>query len=332
MGRGTRAGVIVGAVAFALSACAPAVKTARLDDVAPPSPREIEAAERLASPACSANLGFLFPGAAQFCYRKPAEGAALSALAAAEIATAVTAGAVQTTDDSALESPGVQLTLVSLQNLWVIGYGDAILDQDRARQLPYTPQDTLGELAWAPFNWRVMKKPAVWGGLALTLAAGVGVSLLIDDDLDADPGGDVNLFGRPTSPVLGYAAGGAALAGTFAHVAVGEEILFRGVVQSRLARSYGETTGWVAGSLLFGAAHAPNALVLDGADRTRYLAVGLPFITVIGSYLGKLYQWDDYSLTGPVALHFWYDFLLSATFFALDPEDSLVSARIAVPF
>lgn len=330
-----RAGAIAGVLAVAgvaASACAPTVKTARLDDVAPASPREKDAAARLANPACSANLGLLFPGAAQFCYRKPVEGATLSALAAAEVAAAVTAGVVQTTDDSALESPGVQLSLVALQNLYVIGFSDAILDQDRARRLPYTPQDTLQELAWAPFNWRVMKKPAVWGGLALTLAAGIGASFLVAEDADVDPGGDVNLFGRPTHPALGYPIGGAALAGTFAHVAVGEELLFRGVVQSRLTRSYGETTGWLAGSLIFGAAHAPNAFVLEGADRTRYLAIGLPFITVVGSYLGKLYQWDDYSLTGPVALHFWYDFLLSATFFALNPDDSLVSARIAIPF
>jgi hypothetical protein len=57
-----------------------------------------------------------------------------------------------------------------------------------------------------------------------------------------------------------------------------------------------------------------------------------PRIPAAGGYLGLVYRWHDYSLAPPVALHFWYDFLLSAIGFALDPQDSILSARVSVPF
>jgi hypothetical protein len=31
-------------------------------------------------------------------------------------------------------------------------------------------------------------------------------------------------------------------------------------------------------------------------------------------------------------VHFWYDLLLSATFFAVDPQSSPLSAKVTVPF
>jgi hypothetical protein len=43
----------------------------------------------------------------------------------------------------------------------------------------------------------------------------------------------------------------------------------------------------------------------------------VPFITVLGGYLGMSYRWHDYALAAPVAIQFG-DFLLSATFFAMD--------------
>ena len=120
--------------------------------------------------------------------------------------------------------------------------------------------------------------------------------------------------------------------GLFEHVAIAEEALFRGLAQSSFARSGGETRGWVIASLLFGAAHSFNAFTLEGSERTDYLKYAVPYITVVGSYLGLSYRWNDYSLAPPVAIHFWYDFLLTATFFAMDPQRSPISARVTIPF
>ncbi len=90
-------------------------------------------------------------------------------------------------------------------------------------------------------------------------------------------------------------------------------MLFRGALQSGLARGWGPWPGWAVGSLIFGAAHIPNAWAFDeGRDRARYLAISVPFITVLGSYIGLTYHYNDYSLAVPTALHFWYDLALFA--------------------
>jgi len=185
---------------------------------------------------------------------------------------------------------------------------------------------------WAPFNWNVLKKTDVWAGTLGMLVLGVGVSLLVDEDAAGNWGDDANVFGRDMDPELGYPLAALSFGGLFEHVAIAEETIFRGLLQSEFARRSGETRGWVIGSLVFGAAHALNVLALDAEDRREYLLYGLPFITSVGSYMGLSYRWNDYSLAPPVAIHFWYDFLLSATFFAMDPQRSPISAKVAIPF
>ena len=99
-----------------------------------------------------------------------------------------------------------------------------------------------------------------------------------------------------------------------------------------MARETDETSGWLGASLVFGVAHAPHSLALPAHQRERYLLIGVPAITMLGSFLGLSYRRHDYSLAPPVAIHFWYDLLLSATFFALDPGDNPLSAGITLPF
>jgi membrane protease YdiL (CAAX protease family) len=112
---------------------------------------------------------------------------------------------------------------------------------------------------------------------------------------------------------------GAAL---FEHVAIAEETAFRGVLQSTWTRSYGETRGWVYGSLAFGLVHSTNIFFMQSNQRATYLLAGVPFITLLGSYLGLVYRQSGYSLEQPVAIHFWYDFLIEAVSFVGDPRNS----------
>ncbi|MEO0811800.1 MAG: CPBP family glutamic-type intramembrane protease, partial [Myxococcota bacterium] len=78
-----------------------------------------------------------------------------------------------------------------------------------------------------------------------------------------------------------------------------------------MARKYGQLGGFLGGTLIFGAAHLPNAFLLDTAsDRRDYLRFGLPVVTAVGAYFGASYIWNDYSLAPPVALHFWYDLVI----------------------
>ncbi len=313
--------------------CGPALPRARTSEIEPTLEREQEALERVENGRSCAELGLLFPGVSQFCLGKPGEGAALSGLAAAEIGTIVAVGVIRDDGLDGLDHPAAGVPALGLQNLWLYSYADAVFERQRAYQLRFVPMDTLGELAIAPFHPKVLGQLDVWLGILASVPAGVGASLLIDGSVETEnAGGDPNLFGRTFDSSVGYPLAGAVGVGLFSHVAIGEESVFRGLIQSQMARETSEVSGWIAASLAFGAAHAPNVLVVPSDDRARYLLAGVPFLTIVGGYFGLSYRWHDYSLAAPVALHFWYDVLLSAVFFTLDPQNSPISARVAVPF
>lgn len=93
-----------------------------------------------------------------------------------------------------------------------------------------------------------------------------------------------------------FPAGSAAQFGLVALLAgVGEELLFRGVIQAKVAEWTTPATGLVVASLLFGAAHALSRL---------YFVLA----TVIGFYLGwfALYFGE---LVTPIVAHSLYDFV-----------------------
>ena len=323
-----RALLAVVVVAGPAAGCMRPVATARTSPLDPPTPRELEAEIDQRHRSCDPRWGLLFPGLGQLCLGQAESGLTLSSLAAAEIATAVYVASQ--TDNS--EHPGIVVPLVGVQDLWVYGLSDVGIRGALARRDLYAPQDTLGDLIAAPFNGEVMARPAVWGGLAGALAVGITATLLLESNIDTSGvGDDANLFGEDMRPEVGYPIAAGTGTVLFSHVAIAEEALFRGYLQSMFARSAGETQGWLAATALFGLAHVPNAWAVEGDERRDYLLYGIPIITAAGGYLGWLYRSSGYSLASPVAVHFWYDLLLSATFFALEPDNSMFSAKVSLP-
>lgn len=311
------------------TACSRPVKTARVSSIEPPAPEELDAEVAMRDRSCDPRLGFLFPGLGQLCLGKKGEGAALASLGVAEVGTAI-AVAVETEDGS---HPGVALPVGAVQDLYAYGISDAAITVALARRQKYAPRDSMADLVAAPFNVQVLKRPAVWLGILGTLAVGLTATLALADDVDTEKvGDDPNLFGEVVDRRWGYPAAGATGVVFFSHVAVGEEALFRGYIQSSVSRSSGENTGWVAASLLFGAAHIPNMYALPEEDRSEYLLYGLPIITAAGFYLGWVYRDSGYSQAPSTAVHFWYDFLLSAVVFALEPQNSILGTSVEMNF
>ncbi|MBK7584942.1 MAG: CPBP family intramembrane metalloprotease [Myxococcales bacterium] len=318
---------------LALTACGPPMRPARTHHDQAPSEREESASQSVEDADCGSAMSLVFPGVAQLCQGRTAEGATLVTLGAAELGTGVAVGLSRKRGFDGFSHPAAAVPLVAFQNVYAYAYADALFQEQLARRLLYVPEDTPGELLLAPFNKNVVGHIDVWLGTLVTLALGVTFSAIVDEQLTTDHlGEDTNLFGRRFPPQTGYPLVGGIGAGLFSHVAIGEESLFRGVLLSQMARESGPTAGLVGSSVVFGAAHAPNALALPHEQQLPYLLFGVPFIGVLGSYLGVSYQAHDYSLAAPVAIHFWYDFLLSATFFALDPQHSPLAASVAVPF
>jgi membrane protease YdiL (CAAX protease family) len=249
-------------------------------------------------------------------------------LGAAELGTGLAAAF-----DQGLTSPAAGVPLLAFGDLLTASAIDAVLELQRAARYRYVPQESLTELARAPFSPEVLEKPGVWAGIAGTLAAGILVSRIVDGPVDTSNFGKRPvLFGHEFNSAVGYPLAGAIGVGLFEHVAIAEESVFRGFLQSGWARTSGEDRAWVYGSLTFGLVHASNILFMDPSQRLSYLAVGVPFITVLGSYLGLAYRWSGYSLAPSVAIHFWYDFLIEAYGFLADPKHSPLAVTWGMPF
>jgi hypothetical protein len=89
--------------------------------------------------------------------------------------------------------------------------------------------------------------------------------------------------------------------------------------QSEFDERFGTWGGLAAASGLFGAVHALNFIGPDQDAKQALIAV--PVISVLGAGLGLAYIRTGYRLETSVAMHFWYDFLLSTVAFALDPQN-----------
>jgi membrane protease YdiL (CAAX protease family) len=294
----------------------------------PPSERETEAAARFADRSCRPPLAAFYPGLGHLSCGKPSEGKALVAAGTLELAGALAGGIARGADSAA-----AQLPLLAFSDLLVASTFDLILDSQRGERLVYTPSEELPDLLGAPFDPRVLRDPLVWGGIAGSLAAGLLVSRIVDGPINTDGlGREPVIFGARMHDAVGYPLAGALGTALFVQVAVAEEMAFRGVLQSGWARSSGETAGWAYASAAFGLVHAGNLPFIERGNRLKYLYAGVPFITLLGSYLGLAYRYGGYRLSRPVAVHFWYDFLLEAIGFAGDPKHSPLSAGIGTRF
>ncbi|MGZ6144300.1 MAG: CPBP family intramembrane glutamic endopeptidase [Myxococcales bacterium] len=294
----------------------------------PVGERETESRERVTRDDCNRRVAVLWPGFIQICRDRTGEGALLAGLGLAELTTGLVAGV-----ESGFGTAAAGVPLLAFGDLLTASVMDAVLEWQRAARYRFVPQESLTELARAPFSPEVLSRPAVWAGIAGTLAAGILVSRVLDGPVDTQNFGKRPvLFGRELNSAVGYPLAGAIGVGLFEHVAIAEETAFRGLLQSGWARSSGETRGWIYGSLAFGVVHASNILFMDPSQRLTYLAVGVPFITLLGSYLGLAYRWSDYSLAPSVAIHFWYDFLIESYGFFADPKHSPLALSWGMPF
>lgn len=287
------------------------------------------------SPKRAAGFSILCPGCGHFYLRQNGTGAAYllstAALVGSGLALVSRSDDVTTlggATDTAAAPIGLQLVMAG-QNLWFYSIFDAYRDArvmrgDAGYEHPIT-RETLGTLASAPFRPKVLKSPWVWAGVPAALAAGILVSYAVAPDefsgedrpsiFEVDR---VNFLGKSYAPGAGFALGELYFGGLFVPVGVGEEALFRGVIQAELTERFGPWYGLAIASTIFGAVHTFN-FTQPGADVSD-AAVAVPFITIVGSSLGLAYMNTGYHLETSVAMHFWYDFLLSTAAFAADPE------------
>ena len=280
-------------------------------------------------PRTAAGLSLLCPGCGQIYLRETGEGVALLGTSAALIGSGIfllrDAGSVSLDGASTTRSAPIGLWLATVgQNAWFYSIFDAyrdarVLRGDAGYKFAIT-RERLPDLVSAPFRPSVLKSPWVWAGVPIALAAGLGVSAIASSgDLTGNPSifdvSRVNFLGHNFSRGGGFALGEAYYGGLFGTVGVGEESLFRGLIQTELEERFGTAGGIAMASAIFGAVH----LVNFGQDPKQAL-YAVPTIAVLGSSLGLAYVHTGHKLETSVAMHFWYDFLLSTVVFAADPN------------
>lgn len=219
--------------------------------------------------------------------------------------------------------PFLAPAFITIQNTWNYGiyaaYRDVRLFNRDAGYSYKMPTDSLADLSYAPFNFRILKKPEVWGGFLGALAIAVTTSYFAyPKEAHIRP----HLSSRTAAlPLLALPIG------------IGEETFFRGYLQSQLSEWLTPWGGIALSSLAFGASHIPNAQFLEPQDQWRYYAFTLPMITAFGGYFGWLTH-KNHSLKESVALHTWYDFVFFAAT-ALVSQAATVGRSgfaVAIPF
>jgi membrane protease YdiL (CAAX protease family) len=214
-------------------------------------------------------------------------------------------------------------SLATASNTWLYGiyaaYRDVRIYNGQPGYSYQMPTDSFADLAYAPFNYKVLKKPEVWGGLLGSLALAVGIGYLaFHDEIFPQSSHSLN---RGFTPLVALPVG------------IGEESFFRGFLQSQLAESLTPWGGIAVSSLLFGASHIGNGMALEPGMQKGYYKFVLPFLTLAGVYEGWL-TYKNGSLKSSVALHTWYDFVLF-TLGSLAPQAVLkgrAEFAIALPF
>lgn len=156
-------------------------------------------------------------------------------------------------------------------------------------------QSNIFNLASAPFQTKYLKDPEIF----LPIAIAAGVSILTDSkERPLFDTKTINLFGKDFSSFEGSSLKILSDFVRFSLVALAEEMLFRGMVQTSLSEAVNPNFGLIATSILFGLAHLPST---DLIYSLRAMAAGF--------YLGWQYQKYNNDLGRVIALHFHIDFM-----------------------
>ena len=262
----------------------------------------------------TAVLWSLLPGAGHVYLGDTGTGLGYAALTGAFLAGAYE---VERRNDALGRDDEVNVPLLLADKVWeysIFTTARSALARDgidlRAERFDDTPT---AQLLAAPFGRQALR-PEVAGAALFGIAVGAAAAHHRDGGRLVDVE-RARMLGATYDRDDATALYGASAFGISLGAAAAEEGLFRGLLQPVLQRRYGMANGRWATAGFFGAAHLVG---LDGGLNVG----GALFATGAGAYLGWLYDHDGARLAGPIAAHFWYDFALLATCWALEPDDT----------
>lgn len=200
---------------------------------------------------------------------------------------------------------------------------------DRGYASPLTRR-SVPDLVTAPFSAEHVQDWRVWAVVGAAFLQGLVLHWILEPATLQPTGPTVfqareaELLGLRMSPAAGFAIDMAAAPVLAIQPALGEEALFRGIVQNEAERRLGQTPGMLATAGLVGILH-----LRDEPLNTQARRILSPTIAEI--MLGWLYQTSGYDLAKPVAARFYYD-ALDFAFGAIRPfagDTSVIGVRYA---
>lgn len=165
---------------------------------------------------------------------------------------------------------------------------------------------SIASLTLAPFKPKYLKRAAVWVPILIATAS---TYLASGSDRDLGRVNSFQMLGGTYSNGAGLAANTGVDAGLYLFTAAGEEMLFRGTIQTELTERTNRGVALAASSLLFSAYHLPNNSVVNA------LAT-LP----LGFYFGYRFRRNGYDLGETICTHFWINLLSNVAGFIGDPR------------
>jgi hypothetical protein len=169
------------------------------------------------------------------------------------------------------------------------------------------PRESLGDLAKAPFSFDYLSRPTTFIPLMLEAAALYheknskdAYAIYRANDVSER---DLHVFNLTANEMT----------------AVGEEAFFRGFLNNEFSSRYGDGTGLVTSSVIFGLAHTGQGQTANALQATA-----------AGFYFGWLHQKNGYATGEGAALHYWFNVLAGAA--AIHNGGSAELLHIQLPF
>jgi hypothetical protein len=169
------------------------------------------------------------------------------------------------------------------------------------------PRESLGDLARAPFSFNYLSRPTTF----IPLAVEAALLYHYRDSKDAYGIYRANDVSERDLHVFNLTAN--------EMTAVGEEAFFRGFLNNEFSSRYGDGTGLVTSSVIFGLAHTGQGQTANALQATA-----------AGFYFGWLHQKNGYAVGEGVALHYWFNVLAGAA--AIHNGGSAELLHIQLPF
>lgn len=170
------------------------------------------------------------------------------------------------------------------------------------------PDDGVVSLMVSPFKPKYLTNPWVFVPMIL---AGTVAYFDSKNDKPLSSAEEITMFNKTYSPSQAALTYGGIQTLRYMAVASGEEMFFRGTVQTELTEVTNPMFALGASSLLFGIWHIPNNGVGNGLAAT-----------LAGVYLGYRYEKNGYDLGEVIATHFWLDWIVSLVELARNPRNA----------